>query len=81
MTTYDTLVEKLGEPLTDFSGDGKVTCEWVIEFPDDTVGTIYDWKTGETPIKEYNWHIGGKDGKAVMKIGELLDLPTTESRV
>ena len=80
-TEYNTLVEKLGEPLTGFSGDGKVTCEWIIEFPDNTVGTIYDWKTGETPKEEYNWHIGGKGVNVVEKVGEFLNLPTTESRV
>ena len=73
-TTYSTLVDKLGEPLVGFSGDGKSTCEWIIEFPDDTVGTIYDWKTGETPKEEYNWHIGGKGGSIVNKVGEFLGL-------
>lgn len=76
-TTYDTLVEKLGEPLTGHSGDGKITCEWVIEFPDNTVGTIYDWKTKETPKDEYAWHIGGKGVNVLEKISGLLGVSTS----
>ncbi|NBV37909.1 MAG: hypothetical protein EBR94_11635 [Bacteroidetes bacterium] len=71
-TTFSKLVETFGPPTcgpNDFSGD-KVTCEWRIEFAlgncgDETLtvitATIYDWKTGETPIDVmYDWHIGGK---------------------
>ena len=68
-TTYSQLVETFGPPScgpNDFTGD-KVTCEWKIEFvigdedPEVIIATIYDWKTGETPIDvTYAWHIGGK---------------------
>ncbi len=31
------------------------------EDPEVIIATIYDWKTGETPIDvSYAWHIGGK---------------------
>jgi hypothetical protein len=58
-TTYQELVDKLGEPRVDFCGDGKVTCEWIVEDSEGNIGTIYDWKTGSTPKGSYDWHIGG----------------------
>ena len=73
-TTYDYLVEKLGEPIKGRSGDGKVTCEWCIEFPNDVVATIYDWKTTSTPMGSYDWHIGGRDKGAVDMVSRLLGL-------
>ena len=73
-TTYDYLVEKLGEPITGCSGDGKVTCEWHIQSPDDIVATIYDWKTTSTPKGPYDWHIGGRDKGAVEMVSRLLGL-------
>lgn len=71
-TTYDTLVEKFGEPTYTDCGD-KVNTEWCLEFEVDadngSVGedgnieyvtaTIYDWKVDATPYGEYNWHVGG----------------------
>lgn len=78
-TDHQTLCEKLGEPLTGCSGDGKVTCEWIVEFEDGSVGTIYDWKTKATPIKTYNWHVGGKGINVLDKIGQFLELPTRKT--
>ena len=74
-TNFETLIKKLGEPIRDHSGDGKVTCEWIIDFGDNTVATIYDWKTKETPTEKYNWHIGGKGINVVEKVGAVLGLP------
>lgn len=51
-------MKRFGPPL-EGSDDGKTTAEWDLEFEDGTVATIYDWKTGSTPEKLYNWHIGG----------------------
>jgi len=42
----------------------KVTCEWVLTFDDGTIATIYDYKTNQTPMGEYEWHIGGHDARA-----------------
>ena len=65
-TTYNRLVEIFGEPhLRD--GD-KTTAEWVLEFQDGTIATIYDWKLSETPTYEYNWHVGGFSKDAVDKV-------------
>ena len=74
-TTYDKLVELIGEPNYGLSGDGKVTCEWVLDI-DGTVVTIYDWKCGSTPMGEYDWHVGGHSTKAVKALQEALNLPT-----
>ena len=62
-TTYDELVKVFGEP-TVLEGD-KVTVEWILQFSDGTVATIYDWKRSETPMACYPWHIGGKSQRAV----------------
>lgn len=78
-TTYDKLVEKLGEPLIGFSGDGKMSCEWIIDFHDGSVGTIYDWKLSETPKHLYNWHIGGRGINVVERTGEFLDMATSKN--
>ena len=63
--TYDQLVARFGQP--DGGGD-KTTVEWVLEFADGTVATIYDWKLDETPTDMYNWHIGGKNKTAVTRV-------------
>lgn len=63
--TYNEVVAKFGEPI---QGDGdKVTVEWIVVFEDDTVATIYDWKSESpacTPDEPYEWHIGGHKKKA-----------------
>lgn len=69
-TTFDTLVELLGE--SSGSGD-KVTQEWIIEFSDGTIATIYDWKEYSTPMGLYDWHIGGHSRIAVEHVEALLD--------
>jgi hypothetical protein len=77
----ETLIKKLGEPIRDHSGDGKVTCEWILEFDEDTVATIYDWKLSEIPEGDYLWHIGGKGHKVVEKVGFILGLPTIHQTI
>lgn len=68
-TFYSDLVEAFGEPTFDFRDDlDKVNCEWNLRFEDGTVATIYDWKMPETPMGLYEWHIGGRDYKAVEKV-------------
>ena len=61
-TTYDNLVARFGPGLG--SGD-KTTQEWILEFSDGTVATVYDWKEYETPMGMYAWHIGGTSKQAV----------------
>ena len=71
---YDDLVKCFGEPadLSTIDSDGKVDVEWVIEFEDGTVATVYNWKNGPLycgdegiPVQAIKrWHIGGKSYKA-----------------
>ena len=63
------LIEVFGEP--EYGGD-KTTVEWALEFEDGTVATIYDWKTYETPLGTYAWHIGGHDYMAVERVYEAM---------
>jgi hypothetical protein len=70
LTTYDTLVELFGEGIG--PGD-KTTAEWVLEFDDGTVATIYDWKEYETPMGLYRWHVGGKQRTVVAMVEDVLD--------
>jgi len=69
--SYFSLVDLFGEPL---AGDGyKTDAEWVIQFEDGTVATIYNWKNGFNymgvedglPVHAIQeWHIGGKARRA-----------------
>ena len=66
---YKDLVKKLGEPMF---GDGeKVQVEWVLEFDDGTVATIYDWNDSRSVHAIDDWHIGGFNSDAVEHIQDL----------
>jgi len=72
--TYAELVEIFGRPNhgpNDYNLD-KVTCEWMIEFEDGTRASIYDWKTGRTPMGEYEWHIGGYDAQSYTRVVDTI---------
>jgi hypothetical protein len=76
-TTYANLVDKLGEPETDYD---KSTAHWTIEASDGTVATVYDYKEWTTPQDEYHWHIGGHNqAKALLLVEIVTDvIPVTE---
>jgi hypothetical protein len=76
-TTYAHLVEKLGEPETDFD---KSTAHWTLEAPDGTVATIYDYKEYTTPLGEYYWHVGGHNRTKALLLVEIATdvIPVTE---
>jgi hypothetical protein len=67
-TTYDNLVDKLGEPLNGFD---KTTVHWTIEASDGTVATIYDYKEYMTPAGKYFWHVGGRKTTAALLLVEI----------
>jgi len=88
VASYDNLVEMFGEPTyteNDF-GDGKVTCQWVVDYQINTEDgdsdygtfTLYDWK-GNRPYlddQEFTVHIGGKgwnDKYAALAAKEIFD--------
>ena len=81
LTTYDELVNALGEPdykregtysrPTVNDGDGKVSVEWMT---DDF--TVYDWKLDDTPMNEHHWHIGGMNQKALQKFEATTGIKT-----
>lgn len=75
---YKTIVERYGQPTT---SDGyKVDAEWVIEWEDGQVGTLYNWKNGKnylgedgTPVERIiEWNIGGKSKIAGKRIRDDL---------
>jgi hypothetical protein len=75
---YADLCEKFGEP-TDSDGY-KVDAEWLIEFADGTVATIYNYKDGKNYCGEEgldveditDWHIGGKSKNALWLVEAAL---------
>ena len=77
-TTYDKIVAKYGQPI---EGDGyKIDAEWIIEWEDGLVGTIYNWKNGRnylgedgTPTEQIDeWNIGGHKPIVVKRIKDDL---------
>ncbi len=80
---YKTLKKIFGKPT---NGDGyKVDAEWMIQFDDSLVASIYNYKdginyngrSGGTPkTKIRDWHIGGHDGVVVDRIKEIISKGT-----
>lgn len=76
--SYQNLVHVFGRPL---EGDGyKTDAEWIIQFDDGTIATIYNWKNGYSycgpdglPVESItDWNIGGHTSDAVLKVKEAL---------
>jgi hypothetical protein len=71
-STRRQLVAVFGEPRPVESLDGKITTEWMLEFADKTIATVYDWKRYElgapSDDEVYDWHIGGYNYKAVVRV-------------
>lgn len=83
---YRKLVATFGKPL---KGDGyKTDAEWVLEAPDGTIITIYNYKIGKsylgpagTPVsKIVKWNIGGHIAKALVYVRDALKLAPSEVR-
>lgn len=68
------LVEIFGQPKygPNCRDLDKTTCEWALTFEDGTIATIYDYKTDWTPMGEYEWHIGGHDAEAVVRVHDCI---------
>ena len=76
VTTQRDLIDTFGEPIRFEEDTGKTTLEWIIQFVNDEIATIYDWKRYElgTPgmdeVCEYN--IGGNSRDVVSLIKEAM---------
>jgi hypothetical protein len=76
-TTRAALIETFGMPtfITDDEHD-KVTTEWVIQFENGIIATVYDWKRYEegapAPSEIYEWHIGGNNDLSVSQVTNAL---------
>ena len=75
---YTQLVALLGES---YESDGyKSDAEWVVEFDNGVVATIYNWKNGKNycgpsglPVESIrDWHVGGRSTEAVRLVEELI---------
>ena len=75
-TTKGELVKAFGKPTYEALDDDKTSIEWVLQFEDGTIATIYDYKRegsgyyGEEGAllgdnEEYDYHIGGVDARVV----------------
>lgn len=76
--SYDRIVAKYGNPI---EGDGyKIDAEWVIEWKDGLIGTIYNWKNGKNYLGKAGlkierieeWNIGGNDKVVAKRIRDDL---------
>lgn len=77
--TFDQLTALFGAPG---EGDGyKVDAEWLIQFEDGTVATVYNYKTGRnycgkhgTPVERMeSWHVGGFTKDAAVRVQQAVN--------
>lgn len=62
--TPERLINLFGPPTWESNdGEDKVNMEWVLELPDESVFTIYDWKEYKKlqMTHKIEWHIGAKN--------------------
>jgi hypothetical protein len=79
-TSYANLVDVFGQPMKDGFDDYKSDAEWVVQFEDGSVATIYNYKNGMnycgsegTPTHRiHDWNIGGYDTAVVTYIIDAL---------
>ena len=74
---YKKDIEQIFGPPTweEGSSDGKVQVEWVIKFPDGTIGTVYDYKQYNIdPDDVDHWSIGGSKGLAAYYVKKAMGL-------
>lgn len=70
------LIEKFGQPHQEGSSDNKVRLCWGFRLDDETIFTIYDYKSDELTSKLKTWHVGGKGSSEKIKqyLSEMLGL-------
>lgn len=76
LASYDQLVDVFGAPHGP-SEDGKTRFNWVLEFDDGTIATIYDYKM---PLfdndKRVYWHVGGHNRSAWYQVIDIFTKTT-----
>ena len=71
---YTDLIKLFGKPTFEDTSDGKVQAEWVLQFKDGRMATIYDWKQYDTEIIHVrDWHIGGHNKIIVPRVKQITD--------
>ena len=81
--TYTRLCELFGSPMS--GRDDKSSCNWVLEFEDGLIATIYDYKSSKKYLREdglsvndmKSWHIGGHDEVVFNRVQKILDMDMT----
>ena len=69
---FTALQKCLGEPIRHLHD--KVKAEWLIQFDDGEVATVYDWKEPHAPQNNEHWCIGGHRGSVVARISAILSV-------
>ena len=86
--TYNELVALFGKPILTKSEGAETDAEWLLQFEDGVVATLYNWKDGKNylgpcgkPTKRItHWHIGGRQGEdARERVLALLDASRKEA--
>lgn len=81
LTTYDYLVENMGEPEKLREGSyednpfDKCSVQW-----DQTTFYVYDWKEESTPKGLHYWNIGGETKQALKDFEDITGIPTIPDR-
>lgn len=82
-TSYEKLVELFGLPNSE-GDDFKTSTEWVLKDPEGNILTIYDYKATNLyykdypsieefrKLKKYEWHIGGNNKSAALRLINFL---------
>ena len=72
IASYQHLVDLFGEPVLQFD-PAKTRANWVVQFEDGVVATIYDYKAQRTPIELVTeWNVGGKSHIGHDRMMELI---------
>jgi len=81
LTTYDYLVENMGDPMKLRFGSykdnpfDKVSVQW-----DMTSFYVYDWKEEATPKGMHYWNIGGESKEALQDFERITGIPTVSEQ-
>ena len=72
ITSYQNLVDLFGKPTLQFD-PAKTRANWVVQFEDGVVATVYDYKVQDKPVEEVTeWNVGGKSHVGHDRIMELV---------